>query len=348
MQAMRRVPLKQGTLAWEKARERRIGSSEVFDIVRYYATDDELQYCGFNAESFRAEKPYTTVWALYHKVLGDGLYNKEALAPEFAEYGHAAEPYGVRILQKERSKKLKPGPVYANDRLIASLDIEGTAEAVDEIPFHYGSGKPRAGQRFVCEQKTMMPNMIKNGLPFKYIVQAQYQIMQSGADFFILQLMVLDDDTVFNRGKICQMSRRVRYRYLDEHMKVSHYYFQNNVQLARLVEKCISLFFADVDNRNEPRAFIEHDSQRNIIESIRLNSLYNSKLVFPFDLSAYRTAKEAEDAAAQNRKAVLQGIIDTAKANNVSRFRSEDGITAAFAKDGSFRMRIPEEGQTCS
>lgn len=343
MQAMKRVQLKQGTLMWEKARERRIGSSEIFDIVRYYATDDELQYCGFNAEDFRAEKPYTTVWALYHKIVADGLYYREALPPEFAEYGHAAEPYGVRVLQKGRSKKLKPGPVYANDRLIASLDIEGTAEALDEIPFHYGTGTPRAGQRFVCEQKTMMPSMIQNGMPFKYIVQAQYQIMQSGADFFILQLMVLEDDTAFNRGKICQMSRPVRYRYLDEHMKVSHYYFRNNVQLAGLLEKCIHLFFADVDNRNEPRAFIEHDSQRNIIESIRLNSLYNSKLVFPFDLSAYRAAKEAEEAATQNRKAVLQEITDTAKANNVSRFRSEDGTTAAFAKDGSFRMKKAEE-----
>lgn len=345
MQTMKRVKLKQGTLMWEKARAQRIGSSEVFDIVRYYATDDELQYCGFNAEHFRLEKPYTTVWALYHKILNDGLYAAEALAPEFAEYGHAAEPYGVRVLQKGRSKRLKPGPVYANDRLIASLDIEGVAEATDEIPFHYGDGRPRAGQRFVCEQKTMMPNMVKNGLPLKYIVQAQYQIMQSGADFFILQLMVLDDDTAFNRGKICQMSRPVRYTYLDDHMTVSHFYFQNNEHLARLIEKCLHLFFADVDNRREPQAFIEHDSQRNIIESIRLNSLYNSKLVFPFDLSAYREAKAAEDAAEQNRKAILQQIVDTAKANNVSRFRSADGVTAAFAKDGSFRMRLCEEGQ---
>ena len=346
---MQKTKLKQGTLLWEKAREQRIGSSEIFDIVRYYATDEELQYAGFNAEDFRAEKPYTTTWALYHKMLQDGLYKREALAPEFAEYGHAVEPYGLRALQKGRTKKLKPGPVYADDRLIASLDIEGVAEEIDVRPFDYGRGTPEIGQRFVCEQKTMMPNVIKNGMPFKYIVQAQYQIMKSRADFFILQLMVLKDDTVFNRGRICQMSRKVRFAYLEENMTVSNYYFKNNEHLAQLIDKCIGLFLADVEMLCEPRAFIEHDSSCNIIESIRLNTLYNDKLVFGFDLTGYKQAKDEEELAIARRKAILQQIVDTAKENNVNRFRSEDGTTAAFAKDGSFRMRLPaEEVKACN
>lgn len=340
---MKRVKLKQGTLSWEKARSMRIGSSEIFDIVRYYATDDELQYCGFNAEAFRSEKPYTTAWALYHKMQNDGFYKKEALAPEFAEYGHAVEPYGVYKLQKGRQKRLRPGVVYANERLIASLDIEGTAEEVDIVPFDYGRGTPKIGQRFVCEQKSMLPNMVKNGLPFKYIVQAQYQITKTKADFYILQLMVLKiDDTPFNRGKICQMSRKAKYKFLDENMTVTHYYFKNNEHLARLIEKCIQLFFEDVDAHREPRPFIEFDSAKNIIESIRLNALYNDT-PFDLDLDAYKKAKDEEDAAVQKRKALLQGIVDTAKEYNVCRFRSGDGTTAQFAKDGSFRMRIPVE-----
>ncbi|MBR6729449.1 MAG: hypothetical protein IKL80_04730 [Clostridia bacterium] len=341
---MKRTKLKQGTLDWERARETRIGSSEVFDIVKYYATDEELQYCGFNAEAFRAEKPYTTVWALYHKMLQDGFYKKEALPPEFAEYGHAVEPYGVRELQKGRAKKLKPGPVYANERLIASLDIEGVAEEADMIPFTYGMGTPNIGQRFVCEQKTMLPSVIKNGLPFKYIIQAQYQIMQTKADFFILQLMVLKDDTVFNRGRICQMPRKVRYEYLDGNLKVAHYYFKNNTHLEKLIEKCLDLFFRDVDNRKEPTPFIEYDNAKNIIESIRLNALYNDKLTLSYDLAAYKSAKDEEELAISRRKAILQSIVELAKENNACRFRSEDGTTAAFAKDGSFRMRLPAEG----
>lgn len=340
---MRRVKLKQGTLAWEKARETRIGSSEIFDIVKYYASDEELQNCGINAESFRAEKPYTTVWALYHKMLGDGFYHKEELPPEFAEYGHAVEPYGVRVLQKSRQKKLKPGEVWIDDKLIASLDIAGTAEAIDIVPFETGYGTPKIGQRFVCEQKSMMPQAVKNGLPFKYIIQAQYQITHAKADFYILQLMVLKDDTVFNRGKICQMSYSKRYKYLDDNMKVSHLYFKNNEHLASLIKECIKRFFADVEENKEPNPFIAYDTPKNIIESIRLNALYNDKLVFDYDLTAYKEAKKVEGDAELKRKEELQKIVELAKKNNVCRFRAEDGITAAFAKDGSFRMKIPEE-----
>ena len=341
---MKRVKLKQGTLAWEKARATRIGSSEVFDIVKYYASDEELQNCGINAEGFRAEKPYTTVWALYHKVLNDGLYHKEVLPPEFAEYGHAVEPYGVRVLQRGRTKKLKPGEVFVSDRLIASLDIAGTAEAFDIIrPFDYGNGYPRKGQKFVCEQKTMLPQMIKNGLPYKYIIQAQYQITHTKADFYILQLMVLKgDDTPFERGRICQMPYSKRYKYLDENMSVSHYYFRNNEHLAQLIKECLSRFFADVDAKKEPTPFVAYDTPKNIIESIRLNSLYNDKLKLNYELADYIEAKKAEEQAELKRKQILQSIVELAKENNACKFVSSDGTIGAFAKDGSFRLRFPE------
>ncbi len=340
---MKRVNLKQGTLLWEQARENRIGSSEVFDIVRYYATDEELQNCGINAEDFRAEKPYTTAWALYHKMIDDGIYRREALAPEFAEYGHAVEPYGVKVLQKGRTKKLKPGVVYANKRLIASLDIEGIAEEIDIRSFDYGHGKPKIGQRFVCEQKTMMPIAIKNGVPFKYIIQAQYQILSTKADFFILQFMILKDDTVFNRGKICQMSKKKRFEYLDNNMDVYHYYFQNNEHLAQLIRECLNRFLVDVDTLREPTPFLENDSTQNIIESIRINALYNDKLELEYNLDEYMVAKEVENRAADKRKSILQGIIEKAKESNACRFRSWDGTTALFAKNGSFRVTKPTE-----
>ena len=339
---MKRVKLKQGTLAWEKAKATRIGSSEVFDIVRYYATDEEIQNCGINPEDFRKEKPYTTVWALYHKMLADGFYKKEELPPEFAEYGHAVEPYGVRVLQKGRVKKLKPCEVWVNERMIASLDIAGVAEEIDIVPFSYGSGTPKIGQRFVCEQKTMLPVVIKNGMPYKYIIQAQYQITCTRADFFILQLMVLKNDTVFNRGKICQMSRKKRYEYLDNNMTVTPYYFENNEHLSQLIEECLKRFFDDVDNHHEPKAFIECDTAKNIIESIRLNVLYNEDAVLTYDLSEYEKAKEAEEKAISARKEILQSIVETAKEYNACRFQSKSGATAMFAKDGSFRIRSAE------
>lgn len=338
---MIKTKVKQGTLLWEKARESRIGSSEVFDIVKYYADDEELQNCGINAEDFRAEKPYTTVWALYHKVLGDGLYKKEDLAPEFAEYGHAVEPYGVRHLSRGRKRKLVPGEVYMSDRLIASLDVSGISEEIDEVPFDYGNGRARAGQSFVCEQKSMMPIVTKDGLPYKYIIQAQYQISKTKKDFFILQLMVLKEDTVFIRGRICQMSPKKRYEYLDKNMDVTYYYFRNNEHLAMLIEKCLDRFFADVDKRHEPTPFIAYDSQRNIIESLRINTLFNEDLKIDYDLSRYVDLKKKEDEAILSRKKELQRIVETAMKSCGVNFKSPDGTSAKFSKDGKFLVRQP-------
>lgn len=339
---MRLVRVKQGTLDWEKLRESRIGSSEVFDIVRYYAADEELQNCGINAEDFRREEPYTTVWALYHKMQKDGLYKREAVAPENAEYGHAVEPYGVHKLQSGRTGKIYSGKVYISDRLISSLDASGVAEDIDRVPYTYGNGTPKPGERFVCEQKSMRPQRTKSHIPYKYIIQAQYQVLETRADFFILQIMVLDEDTAFTRGKICQMSRPTRFKYLDKHLSVTNYYFKNNPHLSALIEACINRFFADVDNHREPRAYISSDTQQNIIESIRHNALYNDKAIFETELGAYTAAKEYEDIAKAHRTEELQKLVDIAKENNVCRFRSTDGTTAQFAKNGRFIIAPPK------
>ncbi len=336
---MKKIKLKQGTLAWEKARLTRIGSSEVFDIVRYYATDVELQNCGINAEKFKSESPYTSVWALYHKILNDGLYHREALEPEYAEYGHAVEPYGVHILQKNRVKKLKPGEVYVNEQLIASLDISGVSEECDIIPFSFGEGTPKLGQKFVCEQKSMRPEKYKNGIPFKYIVQAQYQITMTGADYYILQLMILKEDNPFIRGKICQMSKKTRYKYLDKNMDVKHIYFKSNYHLAQLIKLCIERFFKDVEEKNEPTPFIETDSQQNIIECIRQNSYYNDEATIDLDLTLFAEIKKKESEVELMKKEQMQKIVELAKENNACRYRSPDGSSAQFSKNGRFLFK---------
>ncbi|MGN0960625.1 MAG: hypothetical protein ACI4PF_00330, partial [Christensenellales bacterium] len=174
---MKKVKIKQGTRAWECLKDNRIGSSEIFDIVRYYATDTELQNCGIDAHKFKEELPFVSTWALYHKMLNDGVYQKALLEPSLAEYGLAMETYGLHILQQNREFRLRKGEVFVADKLIASLDISGISEEIDDKDFDYGDGKVPLGQPFVCEQKTIMP--YKTTLPLKYIIQAQYQITMS-------------------------------------------------------------------------------------------------------------------------------------------------------------------------
>lgn len=340
---MDKVKLTQGTLQWEQARETRIGSSEVFDIVRYYASPDELQNCGINAEKIMEEAPYTSAWALYHKMRQDGLYHREALAPEYAEYGHAVEPYGLHVLQKGRAHKLKPGEVYASDRLIASLDIAGISESCDCIPFDVGYGMAAAGRRFLCEQKSMHPDRYKAGLPIKHIIQAQYQAAMVSADFFVIQVMVLHNDTVFERGKVTQMSLAQRKKYLAENMDVHHIYFRYSEALASLITVCLERFFSDVDSGNEPTPYIETDSTKNIISSIRSNTYFNKDGTVQVDLVPYLEAKDRQEKAEQERKAILQDVIGVAKASNVVKFMGPDGTSASFSKDGKFLVKLPKE-----
>jgi len=335
-----KTKLKQGTLAWEQARSTRIGSSEVFDIVRYYATDDELQNCGINAEAFREETPYTTAWALYHKMKQTGLFHREELPPELADYGHAVEPFGLSLLKHGRKKPLKRGEVFATDKLIASLDGSGISEECDVRPFDYGGGEVVPGKKFVCEQKTIMPARLKKGLPLKYLIQAQYQVMMSGANFFIMQVMVLDNDTTYERGFITGMSESNRKKYLQKHMKVSHIYFNNNTHLTMLIQRCLNRFFDAVERNDEPTPFLANDNQRNIIASIRANTFFNADKVVDIDLNEYIAAKARCGDADGEKAEAMQAIIEMAMKNNACRFRSGD-ITAQFDKAGRFLVKTP-------
>lgn len=341
---MKKIKIKQGTRAWENAKETRIGSSEVFDIVRYYATDTELQNCGLDAKKFKEELPFVSTWALYHKLIKDGVYQKPLLDPALGEYGLAMEYYGLKLLQENRKSKLKKGQVYISDRLIASLDVSGVSEEIDIREFDYGTGKIKPEQNFVCEQKTISP--YKDHLPLKYVIQAQYQITMSKHKFFMLQLMILENDTDFERGKIVSLANTSKTKFLNyikDKVRVQYVYFNHNEALSQLIKVCLDRFFKDVDNRKEPTPYVQVDSVSNIIVSIRQNSFYNPDLTKEFDLSAYAKAKSVYDEADKNKKAEMQKIIEFAMQNNCSKFVSPSGHIGSFASNGRFLLKEPKE-----
>lgn len=341
---MKKMKIKQGTRAWESLKESRIGSSEVFDIVRYYATDDELQNCGFDAKKFKDELPFVTTWALYHKMLKDDIYQKPLLAPELGEYGLAMEGYGLKVLQQDREFRLRKGDVFVSNKLIASLDISGISEVVDIRKFDFGQGEVQVGQKFVCEQKTVSP--FKDSLPLKYIIQAQYQITQAHANFFILQAMVLDNDTPFERGKIVALantSKRKFFDYVKDKVKVQLFYFNHNEALAQLIKKCLERFFRDVEKRNEPKPFILVDSVANVMTSIRNNSFYNPDMAKEYDLTEFIKCKNAYDIASKAKAEAQQKIIEFAMENNCSRFIGQDGYSAMITSNGRFLLKEPKE-----
>ena len=341
---MKKIKIKQGTRVWEQVKESRIGSSEVFDIVRYYATDNELLNCGIDAKIFKEELPFVSTWSLYHKMLKDGIYQKPLLDPALGEYGLVMEKYGLKILQENRKNKLKKGQIYVSDKLIASLDISGVSEDIDVRNFDFGTGRIKPGEKFVCEQKTISP--YKDHLPLKYVIQAQYQIMMSKHKFFMLQLMILDNDTDFERGKIVSLaniSKKKFFDYVKDKVKIQYVYFNNNEALSQLIKTCIDRFFKDVEERKEPRPYIHVDNISNIITSIRQNSFYNPNLTKEFDLSEFVEAKKDYDIANENKKQAMQKIIEFAMINNCSKFISQDGYKGSFSSNGRFLLKEPKE-----
>lgn len=341
---MKKMKIKQGTRAWEQAKETRIGSSEVFDIVRYYATDTELQNCGLDAKTFKEELPFVSTWALYHKLLKDGIYQKPILNPALGEYGLAMEQYGLKLLQENRQNKLKKGQVYISDKLIASLDIDGISEDIDVRDFDFGNGQIKPGEKFVCEQKTISP--FKDHLPLKYVIQAQYQITMSKHKFFMLQLMILDNDTDFERGKIVSLANTSKAKFLDyvkDKVKVQYVYFNHNEALSQLIKSCLERFLKDVESRKEPMPYVQIDNVSNILVSIRQNSFYNPDLVKEIDLSEFAAAKKLCDDAKRQKDEAMQKIIEFAMQNNCSRFVSPSGHTASFASNGRFLLKEPKE-----
>jgi hypothetical protein len=338
---MKKLKIKQGTRAWENIKEKRIGSSEVFDIVRYYATDTELHNCGVDAKQFREETPFVTTWALYHKIIGDGVYQKPLLEPEYGEYGLAMEQYGLKVLQENRQFKLRKGDVYVNDRLIASLDISGLAEEVDVEKL---GGKVKVGDNFVCEEKTITP--YKDHLPLKYIIQAQYQISHSNSKFFILLAMILNKDTPFERGKIVSLANTSKKKFLEyvkDKVNVQLIYFNNNEALAQLINVCLERFFKDVEDRKEPKPFIVVDSMSNIMTSIRQNSFYNPDLIKEYDLNEFTICKENFEKAKKAKEDAQQKIIEFAMENNCSRFVGSNGYSAMISSNGRFLLKEPKE-----
>lgn len=344
---MKKIKIKQGTRAWETAKETRIGSSEIFDIVRYYSTEEELYNCGIDAKKFKEELPFVSAWALYHKILKDGVYKKPLLDRSLAEYGLAMETYGLKVLQEGRKNKLKKGDVYLSDKLIASLDISGTSEEIDVKPFNYGGGIIRIGEKFVCEQKTIMP--YKDYLPLKYVIQAQYQITMSNSNYFMLQAMILNEDTPFERGKIVALANTNKQKFFDyvkDKVKVQHIYFNHNESLSQLIKLCIKRFFDAVENREEPKPFIQTDNVSNIIISIRQNSFYNSELIKEYNLSKYSELKKKCEQAEIKRKNEMQKIIEFVMKNNCSKiFDEKHGYSASFATNGRFILKDLKEAK---
>ena len=158
--------------------------------------------------------------------------------------------------------------------------------------------------------------------------------------------MILDKDTPFERGKIVALANTSKKKFLEyvkDKVKIQLIYFNNNEALVQLINVCLDRFFADVENRKEPKPFIVVDSVSNVMTSIRQNSFYNPDLIKEYDLSEFATCKDNFEKAKKAKEDAQQKIIEFAMQNNCSRFAGANGYSAMISSNGRFLLKEPKE-----
>ncbi len=181
------IKLKQKSNAWLDLKDTRIGSSEIYGLVKYYIKDEELESLGINSTEFK-EKPYTTAWEIWHKFMSKDIYVRKPLEWVLAEYGNSIEKFAFKWIQKKENFKygecaFNEGEVYTNDNdiRIASLDIEAMINSTEIFQDSNGNDiSLKDDNEFVVEVKAMSKfkvskdKIITSGVDWKYILQLQY------------------------------------------------------------------------------------------------------------------------------------------------------------------------------
>ena len=266
---LKEVELKQKSNEWLNLKDTKIGSSEIYGLVKNYIKPEELESVGINSYEF-TEKPYTTAWELYHKFVNRDLWIRKPLTWVLSEFGNSMEKFAIRWIRKKENFKygdavFKEGAVYAseNDIRIASLDIEATVNSTDIIQDANGNNIALGQDRdFLVEVKGMSKfkakkdKILTDGVDWKYILQLQYQLWCKDVNWGIISVFELMSDTLDKRGYIIRCAETMNkkdYKYIDEATKKKMFFYKRLPQYAKIFELALKRFQDDVKFKNEPK-----------------------------------------------------------------------------------------------
>lgn len=258
---MKTQNLKQNTDSWLSFKKSRIGSSEIFGLIRYYCTPEELQNAGIDSDKFN-DDPYITAYQLYHKLKNPALY----IEPEFnymlSKFGYKIEKFVLDHLQKEKkyNSTYKKGSVVADDIKIASIDIEGRADSSQIIKDSNDYDISLADTpEFIVESKGVSVFKSKKdkieivGVDWKFIFQLQYQLLCSGKKWGKIIAVALNKDNLFERGYISGLSNAKALKYIGENSKIYEFVHIARPEYQYLIESALEKFQIDLKTNQEPK-----------------------------------------------------------------------------------------------
>lgn len=257
---MEKLSLKQGGQQWLDLKKNRIGSSEIFGLIRHYITEQELQNVGINTENFKDEA-YTTAWQLYQKFTNPLVYVEPEFDKNLSLFGRRIEEFAFDYLKKqgEYNSVYAKGGVYFDEHRIASLDITGKAASTDIIQDSNGYNislidhpdflvEAKGQASFISQSK----GVSTQGADWKFIFQLQYALMLTGFRWGKILMASLLNDNEFERGYISALPKKSAIDYIAKNSEIFEFIYVARPEYQYLIEKALDRFFFDVKARNEP------------------------------------------------------------------------------------------------
>jgi hypothetical protein len=257
-----RVRLKQKSQEWLDFKKNKIGSSEIFGLIKYYITEEELINIGINKDFFQ-DLPYSTAYELFHKLKNPSLYISEPLKKEYVLYGDKIEEFAYEYLTSEYNpynSKISHGGIFTKDNLIASLDFEGEANSnkiIEDVNNNYISLKDNP--KYLIEIKAMSQSLVKSsklltmGCDWKFIFQTQFAMMLSGYKFCKIFIVSLINDNQFERGYICGLNKKQAYKYIMQNAEFYSFIYKERPEYQYLIKLALDRFNFDLRANNTPK-----------------------------------------------------------------------------------------------
>lgn len=274
----------------------RIGSSEIFTLVQYYLSDQELLNFGIQPTSVRGEEPFRTAFYLYHKVRGT-LPKVIELTRAMGDFGLAAEYVAEKWMKEQGYEVSRPEQVVVGNR-VASADFMVRSKTVINqdgviIP---------PNTDFIVENKTFVPQMLKKvkaeGIPFKYICQLQYQLWLYDIRAGAFSSLELCNDTADERAYIAGVFAGSTSKGLKQfyaRFTKSLIFMECRQEFGPMFDLVLSRFFADVNTGREPRTCLADDPSM-LFALLRIDANVQeapAATLYESTVEAYEVAKHA-------------------------------------------------------
>lgn len=318
---MKKIQIQQRSLAWLNMRATRVGASQAWAIVQYYATDAELLAAGIDPVVARGDinKPYQSAYALYQQIKGNPY--PENIDQWDSQFGEALESW-VRSKYATAPK----AEVYYDDLNICSLDM---ADAVD-------------GPWVAPVLEIKSRRKIADDLPMSWQMQVSLQCRAKGVTRAgILQIAL---DAMDEHLRTCvafayeKMPRKDFLKYFDGLDKqIDFREFERNDRLLALYDVCAGRFWSDVNADTAPIPTLADEPNASAATVLLGSYVDNTE----YDLTRYAKLKALESRVSAAVKAEKQKIFVACKTNRAATVSDATGRTGKWSAAGAFLMKQP-------